>query len=181
MSVKRSGRLLVSLIRVEAVVEFFVILGHLQKQFVRLELLAIFLLQHFAHVDEFRCAHAIDIGNRMQQPQIDISGTRVLMFSVGSEIGGGYLAYQNWINSLSQHSDIEREFFVESPIPHPSAMFRRALFDELGGYHESAWPEDYDLWCRALLAGKKFGKPEYAQNDYLLRWRDHQGRLSRLD
>ena len=111
-------------------------------------------------------------------PQTDICGCLVRMFNDQGAIAGGYRAYEGWINALYHHDEIETGFFIESPIPHPSAMFHHSLIDELGGYHDTAWPEDYDLWCRALLAGKRFGKPP--QPDLLL-WRDHSSRLSRAD
>ena len=111
-----------------------------------------------------------------KNPELDICGTKVKLFCDQGLIGEGYRHYQQWINSLCTPTDIEREFFVESPIPHPSVMLRREYLNSLGGYNDSEWPEDYDLWCRALIANAKFGKPD--EPDLLL-WRDHQGRLSR--
>lgn len=112
-----------------------------------------------------------------QNPDIDICGCRVSMFA-DSQIGAGYKYYENWINNLTEHSDIEREFFIESPIAHPSALFHRDVIDQIGGYRDGDWPEDYELWCRALLAGLRFGKPT---GDPLLHWRDHPERTSRID
>jgi hypothetical protein len=51
------------------------------------------------------------------------------------------------------------------------------LVDDLGGYEEHGWPEDYDLWLRMAAAGVTFAKiPEV-----LVRWRDHPTRLTRSD
>ena len=110
-------------------------------------------------------------------PEISICGCRVRMFN-DEGVGGGYQHYESWINSLVHPEDIEREFFVESPIPHPSAVFHRDQIIQLGGYQDGDWPEDYELWSRALLAGLKFGKPT---NENLLRWRDYPHRTSRND
>jgi hypothetical protein len=70
-----------------------------------------------------------------------------------------------------------REIFIESPIPHPSVLVRRRDLEELGGYEDRGWPEDYDLWLRFYLEGKRFAKvPEV-----LYFWREHRTRLSRTD
>jgi glycosyltransferase involved in cell wall biosynthesis len=38
---------------------------------------------------------------------------------------------------------------------HPAAMFRREVFESLGGYHDTL-SEDYDFWLRALNLGYRF-------------------------
>lgn len=108
-------------------------------------------------------------------PDVSVCGCLVDIFA-DDAVGKGYLIYEKWINGLQTHEEIVREFFVESPIPHPSAMIRRSMIEQLGGYQDRGWPEDYDLWCRALLAGARFGKPT---NAALLRWRDYPERTSR--
>jgi hypothetical protein len=87
------------------------------------------------------------------------------------------IRYEQWVNRLVRHEQMEREFFIESPIPHPSAMIRRELLERLGGYRDRGWPEDYDLWFRCLECGARFEKVERP----LLRWRDRPDRLSRVD
>jgi hypothetical protein len=67
--------------------------------------------------------------------------------------------------------------FVESPLPHPSTMFRRQAFESAGGYLETNGPEDYDLWLRMVIGGARVEK--VAQ--ILLRWRESEERLSRND
>lgn len=121
----------------------------------------------------------VQLDYMLSNPQVDICGSCVQVFRDGDQnTQQGYQLYQHWINSLCDHQSIEREFFVESAIPHPTAMYRQSVITRLGGYADRSWPEDYDLWCRALLAGMKFGKPE---DQLLLRWRDHPQRLSRSD
>ena len=78
---------------------------------------------------------------------------------------------------MNTHQEIVANFFVESPIPHPTAMLRTALLIELGAYQDTSWAEDYDLWCRAFTQNKRFGKPKVGP---LLRWRDHSERSSRV-
>lgn len=111
-----------------------------------------------------------------QNPNIDIAGSCVEFFS-GSGIKGGLERYQRWLNSLCDPADIHREIFVESPMPNPGTMFRRASLEQLGGYREVGWPEDYDLYLRADAKGLQMGKP----TDVLLHWREHPRRLTHTD
>ncbi|MEM7357918.1 MAG: glycosyltransferase [Pseudomonadota bacterium] len=121
---------------------------------------------------------ALQLDYLLANPEVDICATRVRMFREDEEVGQGYQHYEQWINNLHLHADIEREFFIESPLPHPTVMLYRDTLLGLGGYQDCAWPEDYDLWSRALLAGLRFGKPDSAP---LLNWRDQGNRLSRTD
>ena len=109
-------------------------------------------------------------------PEIGLCATQV-------EFGGdpvanrGYALHVEWSNSLLTPDAIALNRFVESPIAHPSVMFRRELVARLGGYREHDWPEDYELWLRWLDAGVRFAKiPEP-----LLIWNDPPRRLSRTD
>jgi glycosyltransferase involved in cell wall biosynthesis len=108
--------------------------------------------------------------------QADICGGCVEIFSE-SGIAGGNQRYQDWLNRLLYPEDIRRELFIESPIPNPTAMFRRAAILRLGGYLDPVWPEDYDLFLRADSLAMKMGKPD----ETILRWREHAGRLTRTD
>ncbi len=108
---------------------------------------------------------------------IGICGTQVAIFKDQGKADEGYQRYQQWINSLTSHQQIQEQFFVESAIPHPTAFMRLSSLKQLGGYQDNLWPEDYDLWCRAYLAGFKFAKPK----GQLLHWRDYQKRTSRQD
>ena len=94
-----------------------------------------------------------------------------------SAVGEGFQLYYDWLNSLVTHEDIIREIFVESPIANPSAAFRKDLILRLGGYQDQGWPEDYDLWLRAYLAGARFAKIL----EVLFYWREHPGRLTHQD
>jgi len=109
-------------------------------------------------------------------PDVDICGACVEIFSDG-EVAGGNLRYQAWLNACRSPQEIQRELFIESPIPNPTAMFRRAAIMKLGGYGDPDWPEDYDLYLRADALGMRMAKPEQP----LLRWREHAKRLTRTD
>jgi glycosyltransferase involved in cell wall biosynthesis len=92
-------------------------------------------------------------------------------------VGEGYRVYEGWLNSLSTPEAIGRERFVESPVAHPSAMVRREVYQSVGGYLDTKWAEDFDLWLRLLEARVCFSKVER----YLYFWREHPERLTRVD
>lgn len=87
----------------------------------------------------------------------------------------GYNHYISWINKQITYDDILLHRFIESPFAHPSVMYRRECVEQLGGYRDGDFPEDYELWLRWLEAGVVMQKvPEI-----VLLWRDLPGRLSR--
>lgn len=109
-------------------------------------------------------------------PQVSVAGCLVSAFPAEG-VRGGFRVYLEWLNTLVADADIRREIFVESPLPHPSVMFRADLVRAAGGYQDFGWAEDYDLWLRLYLSGGRFGKvPEV-----LLNWREHPERLTRVD
>lgn len=110
-------------------------------------------------------------------PATAIVGGGVASFGEAGAAGEGYRRYDAWLNGLSDHDDIAREIFVESPLAHPSVLFRRDAIRAVGAYRDVPWPEDYDLWLRAWQSGLRFGKV----NEVILDWRDHPGRTSRVD
>jgi len=93
------------------------------------------------------------------------------------DVRTGFRIYIDWLNSLLIDEDIRREMFIESPLAHPSVMYRRELVLSLGGYKEAGWAEDYDLWLRMALSGARFAKLPQV----LLAWREHPRRLTRTD
>lgn len=112
----------------------------------------------------------------LRHPEIGVVGCLV-------EFGGdpvaaeGYARHVEWTNSLVRHEQILNSRLVDSPLPHPSVMFRRELLDRFGGYRDGPFPEDHELWLRWLDAGVRFSKvPEM-----LVRWNDPADRLSRTD
>ncbi len=111
------------------------------------------------------------------RPELGIVGGQVEIFREDGPVGPGFRRYQRWVNGLCEPEAIAREAFVESPLPHPTAVFRREVLARLGGYRAVPWAEDYDLWLRAREAGVAMAKPQ----GVLLRWRDGPHRLSRRD
>jgi glycosyltransferase involved in cell wall biosynthesis len=109
-------------------------------------------------------------------PDVDLVACRV-RFGGDPGRAGGYARHVEWINGLITHESIALGRFVESPLAHPSVMFRRTLVERLGGYREGDFPEDYELWLRWLEGGARMAKLE----DTLLVWNDRLDRLSRRD
>ncbi len=115
------------------------------------------------------------VGFLERSSDVALVGCGVRMFPP-ERVGGGMLRYEAWLNGLTTHDEIVREVFVESPVAHPSVMFRREAFEAAGGYRDPGWPEDYDLWLRMLAGGSRFAKVP----DVLLRWRESPTRASRV-
>ena len=109
-------------------------------------------------------------------PSLAGCGTGVTYFPA-EVVRDGARRYEAWINGLVNPEDIARAIFVECPLPHPTFFFRSNVVDAVGGYRDQGWPEDYDLLLRLWADGYKLGKVP----DQLLRWREHEDRLSRTD
>lgn len=109
-------------------------------------------------------------------PDIGLVACRV-DFGGDRQACAGYAHHVDWVNSLLAPSQIALNRFVESPLPHPSVMFRRNLTDALGAYREGSFPEDYELWLRWMEAGVRMAKLP----DRLVVWNDLSNRLSRTD
>jgi glycosyltransferase involved in cell wall biosynthesis len=136
--------------------------------------------EYVARMDADDIALPQRIGRQLRylfdHPEVDICGACVEIFSKNG-IDGGNRRYQDWLNGCRSPGEIHRQIFVESPIPNPTALFRRQALTRLGGYRNTDWPEDYDLYLRADGLQMKMGKPE----GILLRWREHERRLTRND
>ncbi len=108
-----------------------------------------------------------------RRPEVALSATRVEAFP-SSAVGEGLDRYVRWQNAALSPDDHRRELFVEAPVCHPSVLVRRDALARVGGYRETSWAEDYDLWLRLDEAGFSLEKlPEV-----LLRWRQREGRLT---
>ncbi len=109
-------------------------------------------------------------------PRLGAVGVRVYGFPE-SAVGEGLKRYIEWQNELVTPEDHVRDLFVESPLCHPTVMMRRDCLEELRGWRELTWPEDYDLWLRLNAAGWLMAKvPEV-----LFGWRHDPSRASFTD
>lgn len=77
---------------------------------------------------------------------VDILGTNVIEFN---EFGDEQLK--------EMPGEIYKGFFcrylIRNPINHPTVMFKKQVIENLGGYLEMAFFEDYYLWLRAVKKG----------------------------
>jgi glycosyltransferase involved in cell wall biosynthesis len=133
-----------------------------------------------ARMDADDIAHAPRLARQVAlmdaDPRLAACGTQIRYFP-RDVLRDGARRYEAWINDLLTPEDIERELFVECPIPHPTLMVRRAALDAVGGWRDPGWPEDYDLVLRLWAGGYRMGKPDRV----LLEWREAADRLSRTD
>ena len=107
-------------------------------------------------------------------PGVTLAACRVTQVP-RQHLSTGMRAYENWQNSLLDHDQISRDLFVESPFVHPCVTYRRDAVLAVGGYRDTGWPEDYDLWLRLARAGARFARlPEV-----LFYWREHPERYTR--
>jgi len=91
--------------------------------------------------------------------------------------GDGMIRYVTWQNALVTPDDHARAIFVESPLCHPSTLIRRSALARVGGFRESPWAEDYDLWLRLDAAGFRLAKV----HEVLFRWRMRTDSLTWTD
>ena len=107
---------------------------------------------------------------------IGVVGTQVELFG-DVEISEGLREYIRWQNGCVSPDQIATNIYVESPFAHPSVTFRRAVIEQLGGYRDGSFPEDYELWLRCHASGIRMCKIPRV----LLFWRDSPQRASRSD
>ncbi len=112
----------------------------------------------------------------LSNPELGLVSCRV-RYGGDATACAGYARHVEWINTLTTPQDIALARFQESPLAHPSVMFRAKLPPQHGGYREGVFPEDYELWLRWLEAGVQMAKCE----ETLLIWNDPPERLSRTD
>lgn len=116
------------------------------------------------------------IGLLQRDPSLSLVSSRV-QYGGDSVRNRGFALYCDWLNTLLSHEAIHRARFIESPLAHPSVLFRRDAVLALGGYRDGPFPEDYDLWLRLLENGHRMAKSA----DTLLTWHDSPRRLTRAD
>ena len=119
------------------------------------------------------------------EKQVDFLHRNPKIGLVGSEVNyvahekntAGFNRFVNWVNAFHSPEAIERSRFVEIPAVNPTLLFRRELYEKLGGCQHGDFPEDYEMLLRYLDAGVKMAKlPEP-----LLEWHDYSTRLTRTD
>ncbi len=90
-------------------------------------------------------------------------------------ISEGYLKYENWLNDINLSGKQWQQIYRECVIASPNWMIRKSELDEMGGFNDLTYPEDYHLvlkWYQKKL--KIVTIPEVT-----LHWREHSERTSR--
>jgi len=93
------------------------------------------------------------------------------------EITDGMQEYIRWQNTCLTHEQITTDLYIESPLAHPSVMYRKAAILGTGGYREGLFPEDYDLWFRLIQKKHQIHK----LSQVLLDWRESELRYTRTN
>ncbi len=109
-------------------------------------------------------------------PEIDLVGSCVRLFPE-EIVQDGFNEYIRWQNSCITPRQIADNIYVELPIANPSICFRRDVVQEVGGYRDGDFPEDYELLLRLHQHGHQMAK----LHEVLLHWRDSDSRLTRTD
>ncbi len=94
----------------------------------------------------------------------------------GDTASEGMAEFVSWNNSLLSSQEIYQARFIESPLVHPSVMFRREVGSRFGLWLSGSIPEDYELWLRWMESGVRFAKLPQE----LLQWVDSPRRASRI-
>jgi hypothetical protein len=111
--------------------------------------------------------------DRMACGDVSIVGCQVRIVDRGGSPVSSMQRYERWINDHVDPEQIAALRFVESPLVHPTVLARREVFER--GYRDGDFPEDYDLWLRALASGHRAAKVPAV----LLDWVDSSDRLTR--
>jgi len=109
-------------------------------------------------------------------PEVVAVGGKVILVTENTS-DESFRRYIEWSNSLTTPADIEKQQFIELPVVNPTLMWRREVGEKYGCYREGSFPEDYEMVLRWLSQGLKIHK----LNQNVLRWFDHENRLTRTD
>lgn len=104
-------------------------------------------------------------------------GTQVEVFREDRPVSPNLQRYAQWLSSLTTADALFADRLVESPLCNPSITLRREAFEWSGGWREGDFPEDWELFLRLLESGRKLRCIEPS----LMRWRDHEARVTRTD
>ncbi len=133
-----------------------------------------------ARMDADDLSHPDRLGEQVnyldRHPEIGLVSCLV-EFGGDARASEGFARHVAWLNSVDTLDAIALNRFVESPVAHPSVMFRREFLLAHGSYCDGPFPEDYELWLRWLERGVQFAKVSRR----LLTWRDSPTRLTRSD
>ena len=99
----------------------------------------------------------------------------VKYFASKKPMGNGYLKYANWLNKLTSNKKNFKEIYKECTIPSCSWMMHRSDFENIKGFKNLNYPEDYDFLFRVYYNQIKLTTTK----EIIHLWRDHPKRTSR--
>ena len=99
----------------------------------------------------------------------------VKYFASKKPMGNGYLKYANWLNELTSNKKNFKEIYKECTIPSCSWMMHRSDFENIKGFKNLNYPEDYDFLFRVYYNQIKLTTTK----EIIHLWRDHRMRTSR--
>jgi glycosyltransferase involved in cell wall biosynthesis len=106
-------------------------------------------------------------------PQAAVVSSQVELFPP-SQVQEGMALYMQWQNEILTPAQHDKEIWIEQTICQPAATMRQAALNDIGGYREGPFPEDYDLFMRLHVAGATF----YKRSKVGHYWRRHQESIS---
>lgn len=92
---------------------------------------------------------AVQVKYLQDHPDVAVVGTRISVVDDQNRVIGRRLLPLT-------HDEIASALRRYNCISHPSVLFRKAAVEAAGGYDPAARIEDYDLWCRMVVAGYRF-------------------------
>ncbi|MCH8519038.1 glycosyltransferase [Candidatus Gracilibacteria bacterium] len=96
--------------------------------------------------DDISLPHRLELSYEYLQSHLKtavVSGDNIIIDEQGNTIG-----------KRTYSNDIKNTILKKSPISQGSSMFRKEVFESLGGYDPALnYAEDYDLWLRVYQAG----------------------------
>ena len=99
----------------------------------------------------------------------------VKYFASKKQMGNGYLKYANWLNELTSNKKNFKEIYKECTIPSCSWMMHQSDFENIKGFKNLNYPEDYDFLFRVYYNQIKLTTTK----EIIHLWRDHPKRTSR--
>ena len=126
--------------------------------------------------DDFNIAGRLNaqVAYLEENPSCGTVGGKALLFSELDTENEGMQRYVKWVNSIR---NCDKALFIESPMFHPATLIPRHILDQVGGYRDGDFPEDYELWLRIANHGYDL----YNLDQPVVRIRDHGQRLTRND
>ncbi len=111
-----------------------------------------------------------------KNPGIDLVGCHV-SYIPHHKNTRGFQRFVKWVNSFHSSEKIALNRFIEIPVVNPTILFRKEIYNALGGCLQGDFPEDYEMQLRYLDKGVRMAKISRE----LLLWQDFASRLTRTD